>query len=148
MLKKEYLKPTVFAFFTMCDGFNHGALQIAVAQICQSMGWDALQKSTHDLLTDVLQKYLEEIAKSAHGYCQLCKVYLNSSVFVRVNWEANVVLNYLNLITTQNKLTAGVGLLFYASWYKTLRHVSVRNTRIKCLILLSQIHLKAQTAEF
>lgn len=55
----------------MCDGFNHGALQIAVAQICQSMGWDALQKSTHDLLTDVLQKYLEEIAKSAHGYCQL-----------------------------------------------------------------------------
>ncbi|XP_015772822.1 PREDICTED: transcription initiation factor TFIID subunit 3-like [Acropora digitifera] len=55
----------------MCDGFNHGALQIAVAQICQSMGWDSLQKSTHDLLTDVLQKYLEEIAKSAHGYCQL-----------------------------------------------------------------------------
>ena len=58
----------------MCDGFNHGALQIAVAQICQSMGWDSLQKSTHDLLTDVLQKYLEEIAKSAHGYCQLCKL--------------------------------------------------------------------------
>ena len=58
----------------MCDGFNHGALQIAVAQICQSMGWDALQKSTHDLLTEVLQKYLEEIAKSAHGYCQLCKL--------------------------------------------------------------------------
>lgn len=55
----------------MCDGFNHGALQTAVAQICQSMGWDALQKSTHDLLTDVLQKYLEEIAKSAHGYSQL-----------------------------------------------------------------------------
>lgn len=55
----------------MCDRFNHGALQVAVAQICQSMGWDALQKSTHDLLTDVLQKYLEEIAKSAHGYCQL-----------------------------------------------------------------------------
>lgn len=55
----------------MCDGFNHGALQIAVAQICQSMGWDALQKSSHDLLTDVLQKYLEEIAKSAHGYSQI-----------------------------------------------------------------------------
>lgn len=58
----------------MCDGFNHGALQTAVAQICQTMGWDAVQKSTHDLLTEVLQKYLEEIAKSAHGYCQLCKV--------------------------------------------------------------------------
>ena len=57
----------------MCDGFNHGALQIAVAQICQSMGWDALQKSSHDLLTDVLQKYLEEIAKSAHGYSQICE---------------------------------------------------------------------------
>lgn len=61
------------ALFAMCDGFNHGALQIAVAQICQSMGWDALQKSSHDLLTDVLQKYLEEIAKSAHGYSQICE---------------------------------------------------------------------------
>ena len=56
----------------MCDGFNHAALQLAVAQICQSMGWDGLQKSSHDLLTDVLRHYLEEIAKSAHGYCQQC----------------------------------------------------------------------------
>lgn len=64
---------TFLALFAMCDGFNHGALQIAVAQICQSMGWDALQKSSHDLLTDVLQKYLEEIAKSAHGYSQICE---------------------------------------------------------------------------
>ena len=69
------------AFFAMCDGFNHGALQTAVAQICQSMGWDALQKSTHDLLTDVLQKYLEEIAKSAHGYSQLCKLKSFRSTF-------------------------------------------------------------------
>lgn len=72
----------------MCDGFNHGALQTAVAQICQSMGWDALQKSTHDLLTDVLQKYLEEIAKSAHGYSQLCKFRSFRSTFLfNIDWH-------------------------------------------------------------
>ena len=133
----------------MCDGFNHGALQIAVAQICQSMGWDALQKSTHDLLTDVLQKYLEEIAKSAHGYCQLCKVCLNSSVFVLVNWEANVVLNYLNLITTQNisvLLTLTCCFMPHGTRHCAMSLYVIPGSNV--LFLLSQIHLKTQTAEF
>ena len=78
----ELTKVSIFSPFAMCDGFNHGALQTAVAQICQSMGWDGLQKSTQDLLTDVLQKYLEEIAKSAHGYSQLCKCRCYRSTFL------------------------------------------------------------------
>ena len=65
----------------MCDVFNRGALRLAVAQICQSMGWDSLQKSTQDLLTDVLQKYLEEIAKTTHEYCHHCKYSFFESSF-------------------------------------------------------------------
>ena len=61
------------------DNFNRQVLRVAVAQICQSMGWDALQKSTHDTLTDVMQRYLEEIGKVAYGYTQLCKC----SLFIR-----------------------------------------------------------------
>jgi len=57
----------------MSEELNNGALRLAVAQICQSMGWDALNKSTHDLLTDVLQRYMLEIAKCSHEYSQLCK---------------------------------------------------------------------------
>lgn len=57
----------------MSEDLNNGALRLAVAQICQSMGWDALNKSTHDLLTEVLQKYMLEIAKCAQDYSQLCK---------------------------------------------------------------------------
>ena len=57
----------------MVDNFNRQILRVAVAQICQSMGWDALQKSTHDTLTDVMQRYLEEIGKVAYSYTQLCK---------------------------------------------------------------------------
>ena len=57
----------------MMDGFNRQVLRVAVAQICQSMGWDAVQKSTHDTLTDVLQRYLEEIGKVAYGYTQICE---------------------------------------------------------------------------
>ncbi|XP_028409364.1 transcription initiation factor TFIID subunit 3-like [Dendronephthya gigantea] len=56
----------------MVDSFNRQVLRHAVAQICQSMGWDALHKSTHDTLTDVMQRYLEEIGKVANNYTQLC----------------------------------------------------------------------------
>ena len=56
----------------MVDSFNRQVLRVAVAQICQSMGWDALQKSTHDTLTDVMQRYVEEIGKVAYSYTQLC----------------------------------------------------------------------------
>lgn len=88
----------------MCDGFNHGALQIAVAQICQSMGWDALQKSTHDLLTDVLQKYLEEIAKSAHGYCQLyCRTEPNLDDLNHAFQDVGVCLHELEDFVSQMK---------------------------------------------
>ena len=59
----------------MADNFNRQVLRVAVAQICQSMGWDALQKSTHDTLTDVMQRYLEEIGKVAYSYTQLCEFY-------------------------------------------------------------------------
>ncbi|CAB3990082.1 transcription initiation factor TFIID subunit 3 [Paramuricea clavata] len=63
----------------MADNFNRQVLRVAVAQICQSMGWDALQKSTHDTLTDVMQRYLEEIGKVAYSYTQLCEKEENTS---------------------------------------------------------------------
>lgn len=63
---------------------------MAVAQICQSMGWDSVQKSTHDLLTDVLQKYLEEIGKSAYGYSQLCRFCVLFTSCSRFNCVGNV----------------------------------------------------------
>ncbi|KFM60789.1 hypothetical protein X975_13639, partial [Stegodyphus mimosarum] len=44
------------------------ALKICVAQICQNIGWHAVQASPMDILVDVLQRYLLEISKSVHQY--------------------------------------------------------------------------------
>ncbi|GBM95501.1 Transcription initiation factor TFIID subunit 3 [Araneus ventricosus] len=44
------------------------ALKVVVAQICQNIGWHAVQSSPMDILVDVLQRYVLEIAKSVHGY--------------------------------------------------------------------------------
>ncbi|XP_032227627.2 transcription initiation factor TFIID subunit 3 isoform X2 [Nematostella vectensis] len=86
----------------MTERFNHFALRVAVAQICQSMGWDSLHKSTHDLLTDVMQKYMEEIAKSAHAYCQLyCHTEPNLDDLGLAFSDTGVLLNELEDYVTQ-----------------------------------------------
>ncbi|KAG8189598.1 hypothetical protein JTE90_018955 [Oedothorax gibbosus] len=44
------------------------ALKVVVGQICQNIGWHAVQSSPMDILVDVLQRYIFEIAKSVHQY--------------------------------------------------------------------------------
>ncbi|KAK7490611.1 hypothetical protein BaRGS_00018214 [Batillaria attramentaria] len=45
-------------------------LRVSVAQICQNLGWNATQSSTLELLTDVLERYLQEVGKVSHRYCE------------------------------------------------------------------------------
>lgn len=55
----------------MASSFAKDALKICVAQICQNIGWHAVQTCPMDILVDVLQRYIFEIAKSVHQYsCQ------------------------------------------------------------------------------
>ncbi|GFU29408.1 transcription initiation factor TFIID subunit 3 [Nephila pilipes] len=50
-----------------CEIAKH-ALKVVVAQICQNIGWHAVQSSPMDILVDVLQRYVVEISKSVHQY--------------------------------------------------------------------------------
>lgn len=54
--------------------YSRSVLRVSVAQICQNLGWNATQTSPLELLTDVLERYLEEIGKVCHRYSEQCKL--------------------------------------------------------------------------
>lgn len=52
----------------MAEGFTKETLKMVVSQVCQTIGWHAIQTTSLEVLVDVLHRYLEEIAKTAHLY--------------------------------------------------------------------------------
>lgn len=52
----------------MAEAFTKQTLKMVVSQVCQTIGWHAIQTSSLEVLVDVLHRYLEEIAKTAHLY--------------------------------------------------------------------------------
>lgn len=57
----------------MCENYARSLLRVSVAQICQALGWDAVQLTACDLLSDVLHRYIQQLAKVCHRYSELCK---------------------------------------------------------------------------
>ncbi|KAI2665310.1 Transcription initiation factor TFIID subunit 3 [Labeo rohita] len=55
----------------MCESYARSLLRVSVAQVCQAVGWDAVQLSACDLLSDVLERYLQQLARSCHRYSEL-----------------------------------------------------------------------------
>ncbi|XP_021356961.1 transcription initiation factor TFIID subunit 3-like isoform X2 [Mizuhopecten yessoensis] len=54
----------------MADEYCRNILRISLAQICQNLGWNAAQATPLELLTDVLERYLLEVAKVTHRYSE------------------------------------------------------------------------------
>lgn len=46
-----------------------------VAQITQTIGWNSIQTTPLELLTDILHKYLEELTRQTQRYTELCKCF-------------------------------------------------------------------------
>lgn len=57
----------------MCESYSRSLLRVSVAQICQALGWDSVQVTACDLLTDVLHRYLQQLCRGAHRYSELCE---------------------------------------------------------------------------
>ncbi|XP_018595029.2 transcription initiation factor TFIID subunit 3-like [Scleropages formosus] len=55
----------------MCESYARSLLRVSVAQICQALGWDAVQLSACELLSDVLHRYLQQLARGCHRYSEL-----------------------------------------------------------------------------
>ncbi|KAK6488119.1 mRNAion initiation factor TFIID subunit 3-like [Huso huso] len=55
----------------MCESYSRSLLRVSVAQICQALGWDSVQLTACDLLTDVLHRYIQQLARGCHRYSEL-----------------------------------------------------------------------------
>lgn len=56
------------------NDYLHAALSLATAQICQSLGWHSIHRSSHEILIDILERYIKQVSKTAASYCQNCKI--------------------------------------------------------------------------
>lgn len=61
----------------MTSPYTYSVLKVAVAQICQKIGWHAVHQSSLELIVDILDKYLKTISKTTHDYVELCKLGYN-----------------------------------------------------------------------
>lgn len=56
--------------------------KVIVAQITQTIGWNSIQTTPLELLTDILHKYLEELTRQTQRYTELCESRLIGLLFV------------------------------------------------------------------
>ena len=61
----------------MADRFSHHSLRVAIAHLCQSVGWNAIQTSSSDILVEILERYLLNLGRKTamycnHGECDYC----------------------------------------------------------------------------
>jgi transcription initiation factor TFIID subunit 3 len=55
----------------MAVQYSRSLLRIAIAQICQHLGWTAIQSTPLELLTNVLERYVLELGRQSHRYSEL-----------------------------------------------------------------------------
>lgn len=98
----------------MSQEYSRACLRVAVAQICQHLGWNSIHTTPMELLTDVLERYLFQIGKVTHRYSEQCKfhhlLYLkegcshvgigsySSLSFFPSSWEFSTLLFYLQTL--------------------------------------------------
>ncbi|KAL5015496.1 hypothetical protein ScPMuIL_009766 [Solemya velum] len=54
----------------MSLNYSRKLLQISLAQICQNLGWNCIHSTPLEILTDVLERYMLEVAKVTHRYSE------------------------------------------------------------------------------
>lgn len=54
------------------DTFPIEILRIVVGHCSQNIGWNGIQASSLDLLTDLIHKYLLEMGSLTHRYAEQC----------------------------------------------------------------------------
>ncbi|KAJ6635527.1 Transcription initiation factor TFIID subunit 3 [Pseudolycoriella hygida] len=55
----------------MSENYTQQVLKVCVAQICQTIGWNSIQTTPLELMSDILNKYIKEIATQTHRYSEL-----------------------------------------------------------------------------
>lgn len=55
----------------MAHAFAHDVSRLVVASLCRELGFVAVEERALEMLTDVMEKYLEEIAHASHRYAEI-----------------------------------------------------------------------------
>ncbi len=58
----------------MAQDYSRAVLRVAIAQLAQGLGWQAIQGTPMELLTDVLERYILSLGRSTHRYSEQCKL--------------------------------------------------------------------------
>jgi hypothetical protein len=53
--------------------YTHQVLSVAVAQICQTIGWQSITTTSLEILVDILERFIKELCKTTHNYSEHCK---------------------------------------------------------------------------
>jgi len=48
-------------------------MRVAIAQICQQLGWDAVHSSALELISCIVERYVSDLGQQSHRYSELCK---------------------------------------------------------------------------
>lgn len=57
----------------MTSEYTRQVLKVVVAQICQTIGWHAINSSPLEFMVDLMQEYILRISKLSHDYAEHCK---------------------------------------------------------------------------
>ncbi len=82
--------------FKMAQEYSRAVLRVAIAQLAQGLGWQAIQGTPMELLTDVLERYILSLGRSTHRYSEQCKL-INSLLTALIGSRQS---NYIGLKTT------------------------------------------------
>jgi len=87
----------------MSDQFARAVLKVAIAQLCQYAGFNGIQQSACEALTEILSKYIEEIGRTSHMYAELaCRTECNYNDLKLAFNDIGVSINELSVYATQN----------------------------------------------
>ena len=59
----------------MATDYSRSVLRVVVAQVCQQLGWHAVQSTPLELLTDMMERYVLDLGRFTHRYADQCKCY-------------------------------------------------------------------------
>ena len=57
----------------MATEYCRAALRIAIAQWCQNLGWQAVQSTPLEMLTDILERHIIQMGRITHNYSEQCE---------------------------------------------------------------------------
>lgn len=61
----------------MSRNYTRDHLKISVAKILQTLGWNSINSTPLEILTDILGNYMNQITKSTNNYANECRVFDN-----------------------------------------------------------------------